>query len=223
MATGAVKVEGLRELRRKLRRAGENIQPALQAELKTIAQPVADEAKRVARAKGLHDSGRLVERIRPQLLGGVRVAVADIAKRRGYNYPREYEHGPRQRPFPAPRAARQTRPGRERRGQADRQGSEKGGPAMSEPRHRGRIRPGQINVNGKSYDFDVSELELDEVADVEEAIGVPMGDWAARSMRATIGFIWAIVRRTDPDFTLEDARKLKFGSTPRQRRRRRPG
>ena len=97
-------VEGLNPLVRGLRRAGDELGKDLQKELRLLAKHVATQAQKVAEAKGLHDSGQLVAKIKPSVRGGT-AWVRDAAQRRGYNYPGRYEYGDRHRPFLEPALA----------------------------------------------------------------------------------------------------------------------
>lgn len=63
--------------------------------------------------------------------------------------------------------------------------------------------------------IDPSSLTYGEMEDWEEASGQTISDLAsnnltARGMRA---LVWIIKRRTDPNFSLEDARNLKMADT----------
>lgn len=86
-------VRGLREFSRALRDADKGLQRELRARLLGLAGDVATEAKAIAQAKGLHDSGDLIRKIRPfARIGGA--GVRSGAMHDGYDYPRrlEYEH-----------------------------------------------------------------------------------------------------------------------------------
>lgn len=101
-----VAVHGLNQLMRDLGAMDKGLRRELQRELQDIASIVSDEAKRVARAENLHESGKLERGIRPRVRGAVAV-VEDRAKRKGYAYPGIYEFGVsgkhhKRRPFLAP-------------------------------------------------------------------------------------------------------------------------
>jgi hypothetical protein len=59
-----------------------------------------------------------------------------------------------------------------------------------------------------------SDLTLGDIADLEEHAGVPgsalftklaSGDWSAKMFE---GMVWITVRRDNPDYTVEDAKKV---------------
>lgn len=89
-----IEVEGLKQLSKALREADTEARQNLRAALKDAAGVVATEAQRVARAKGLVDSGKLVRSIRAgsESAGAV---VRVSANRKGYPYPAVYEYGRR--------------------------------------------------------------------------------------------------------------------------------
>lgn len=90
--TVTVKVDGLRELDRSLRKADTETRKRLRDALKDAAGVVAGEAQSIARGKGLVDSGKLVRSIKPGLQGAGAVVRAS-ANRAGYPYPAVYEFG----------------------------------------------------------------------------------------------------------------------------------
>ena len=96
-----VQVKGLRELQRDFRKMSKDLAGDLRKRLKGIGQIVADEAQRIAAARGLKDSGDLIRLIRPTVKANA-VSIRASAKRRGFNYPVRYELGDRQRPFLVP-------------------------------------------------------------------------------------------------------------------------
>lgn len=66
-------------------------------------------------------------------------------------------------------------------------------------------------------DLDPDSLEVGEIMDIEEVTGQPFGilekgfrtgEW---SMASVAAFIWIAERRKNPEFTFEDAKKVKFG------------
>lgn len=95
MTQVAVQVDGLRELRRDLRRAGENIQPALRRAMLEIAEIPAEEARRRvssgSRGAPQSRSGRLLSRIRAGTAGVFGVVRAN-ATRDGYRYSGRLEY-----------------------------------------------------------------------------------------------------------------------------------
>lgn len=68
-----------------------------------------------------------------------------------------------------------------------------------------------------TVDLDPNDLTLGEIEDLEGAGGVPFGvlmkqlDEQTFSSRALTALVWVAMRRKDPDFTLEDARRVKIG------------
>lgn len=106
MASGmGVRVTGLKELQRDLKRADSGLPKALRAEFKSVGRKIADEAQNIAEGKGLVLTGRLVRMIRPQVRGTTAV-IRDAAQQRGFNYPARYEFGDRKRPFLVPAVER---------------------------------------------------------------------------------------------------------------------
>lgn len=62
-------------------------------------------------------------------------------------------------------------------------------------------------------DFD--DLELGELEDFEEATGLDftqMKPGKALPVKALTALVWIVKRRTEPDFTIEDARKMKLST-----------
>jgi hypothetical protein len=98
VASYAVKVEGLNELIRALRKAQSSVAPMVTAELRKLATAVAEEAKR--RAPGPR-SGDLVRSIKPSVRIG-RAEVRTSATHRGYIYPGRLEYGDLNLPFLGP-------------------------------------------------------------------------------------------------------------------------
>lgn len=106
---GTVRVDGLEELIRDLTRVQKDLKPRIRAELKDVASIVADEAQKIATARGLVDSGKLVRSIRPGMSGSTAL-IRETANRRGFPYPALYEYGGSsshpKRPFMEPAVAR---------------------------------------------------------------------------------------------------------------------
>jgi hypothetical protein len=102
MAAGyTIKVEGLADLQRALKRADSGLYPAVRGGLSKVGQEVASEAQSIATGSGLVLTGRLVGSIKPVVR--VRdVAIRASATQRGFNYPVRYEFGDRKRPFLVP-------------------------------------------------------------------------------------------------------------------------
>lgn len=65
-----------------------------------------------------------------------------------------------------------------------------------------------IQLEGKSYaieDFELGELEW-----LEDELGAPLDQINATSMKVAVRFVYLIKKRDNPDFTLDDARKLNL-------------
>jgi hypothetical protein len=107
MTEAAIQVEGWRELARTFGRLSAELRAELRAEMLEVAGMVADAAKQIAEQKGLRESGRLIDGIRPGTRNTTAV-IRDRAKRisrkypAGYPYPARYEYGDRDRPFLRP-------------------------------------------------------------------------------------------------------------------------
>jgi hypothetical protein len=99
-----VRVTGLRELQRSLKKADSDLYPRVREELKAIGEIVAAEARSGATGIGLVLTGRLVGSIKPKVRMKD-VVVQATAKQRGFNYPVRYEFGDRNRPFLVPALA----------------------------------------------------------------------------------------------------------------------
>jgi hypothetical protein len=66
-----------------------------------------------------------------------------------------------------------------------------------------------ITMEGKTYDLD--DFELGDLEWLEEHVGRPlMDDNAMFSMKAMVGFVYLIKRQENPQFTLDEARKIKL-------------
>ncbi len=65
-----------------------------------------------------------------------------------------------------------------------------------------------IQFDGKTYSIDA--FELGELEWLEDELGVPLDEINPNSMKAAVRFVYLIKRRDNPDFTLDDARKLKL-------------
>lgn len=85
-------VRGLAQLQRDLYRADRGARTEVRQGLKNVGRIVSDQAKLIAEARGLHDTGDLVRRIVPTVRAqGVYVEAK--ARHRGYPYPGIYEFG----------------------------------------------------------------------------------------------------------------------------------
>lgn len=65
-----------------------------------------------------------------------------------------------------------------------------------------------IQVEGKSYAID--DFELGELEWLEDELGCDLDEMNPNSMKAILRFVYLIKRRDNPDFTMDDARKLKL-------------
>lgn len=59
-------------------------------------------------------------------------------------------------------------------------------------------------------DFDPGDIELGETIELEEAFGCEIGEIDWNSAKGIMYAIWIAKRRDDPEFTIEDARKIKW-------------
>lgn len=98
-----VRVKGLAELQRMLRRADRELRRKVDARLAETATEVVAEARAIAEAKGLRESGDLIRNIKPFVRIGV-VGVTSSARHRGYPYPRRLEYENRGAGTVGPRA-----------------------------------------------------------------------------------------------------------------------
>jgi hypothetical protein len=69
----------------------------------------------------------------------------------------------------------------------------------------------QIQIEGSSYDLD--EFEIGELEWLEDHVGgsLASGD-TLFSMKAMVGFVYLIRKRENPEYTLDDARKVKLSA-----------
>ncbi len=65
----------------------------------------------------------------------------------------------------------------------------------------------QIHLEGKVYKID--DFELGELEWLEDELGCTLDEIPATSMKAAVRFVYLIKHRDNPDFTMDDARKLK--------------
>lgn len=84
------RIKGLRELDRAVGKADKRLRTDLRSKLRDIAGTVALEARGIAAAKGLRESGDLIRGIRPFALTG-RAGVRSTATHRGFAYPLRLE------------------------------------------------------------------------------------------------------------------------------------
>jgi hypothetical protein len=100
---GTIAVEGLDELVRDFRRMSPALAKGVREELKAVAGIVEEEARDVAEAKGLRDSGRLIRGTR-RFAKASSAGVRNYARRKGFAYPMVYEYGGRGGGRSGPRA-----------------------------------------------------------------------------------------------------------------------
>ncbi len=65
-----------------------------------------------------------------------------------------------------------------------------------------------IQLDGKTYAID--DFELGELEWLEDELDCTLDEINPHSMKAGLRFVYLIKRRDDPDFTMDDARKLKL-------------
>lgn len=76
----------------------------------------------------------------------------------------------------------------------------------------------------KALEVDPEDLTLEEIGDLEDVTGKSLDEIAADlaverySAKLLIGLIWIAGRRTDPEYTLEQARAVKVGELPQPNR-----
>lgn len=68
----------------------------------------------------------------------------------------------------------------------------------------------KLTIDGRVYSID--DLELDEIAELEEALGVPFAEFEFGSTSVMKHFAHHFLVKEDPDFTLEAAGKLKLSA-----------
>jgi hypothetical protein len=67
----------------------------------------------------------------------------------------------------------------------------------------------KVHIDGKAYDLE--DFELGELEWLEEYIGASLNDDdALRSMKTAVAFVYLLKKRDDPEFTIEQARKIKL-------------
>lgn len=69
--------------------------------------------------------------------------------------------------------------------------------------------------NDEVLEFDVNSLTLGEVEEMEEIVGGEvmrqLGD-GAPSVKTLVALVYVMKRRTNPDYSLDDARKMKVAA-----------
>lgn len=72
--------------------------------------------------------------------------------------------------------------------------------------------PLRLKIAGKDYSVDFNDLELGEVAAIEDVTGLPIGQIDFNSAKALMGLVFVMRRRDDASFTLADAGTIKFSA-----------
>jgi glucose-6-phosphate 1-dehydrogenase len=67
-----------------------------------------------------------------------------------------------------------------------------------------------IQVEGKNYSIDMNELEVGEIEIIENAVDKPMEEIDFRRATALRALLYVVIRRNDPNFTMDDAQSLKW-------------
>jgi hypothetical protein len=69
----------------------------------------------------------------------------------------------------------------------------------------------KIHIEGTAYDLE--DFELGDLEWLEEYLGASLSDpQALNSMKAAVGFVYMVKRRDDPNYSLEQARKVKLAA-----------
>ena len=68
----------------------------------------------------------------------------------------------------------------------------------------------KLKIDGKEYSVD--DLTLDELEQLEEAIGVPFDQMEFGSAKVLKHFAHLLISKSDPTYTLEDAGKLPISA-----------
>lgn len=71
-------------------------------------------------------------------------------------------------------------------------------------------RLGIININGEEYDLD--ELDLGEMEEIEELADAPFSEINAGSAKGMKAFVFVLLKRDNPDITMEEIKKVKMVS-----------
>jgi len=70
----------------------------------------------------------------------------------------------------------------------------------------------RLTINGKHHELDPDDLTLGEVELLEEELDQPLEDIDFSRAKAMRVLVYLMVRRSEPQFTLEDAGELKVAS-----------
>jgi hypothetical protein len=72
----------------------------------------------------------------------------------------------------------------------------------------------KVTINGETYSFDNERYPLNEAIALEEALGLPFGEWQRAlplgSAKALAGFVWLVLRRNERPVPLADIVSGKF-------------
>jgi hypothetical protein len=72
----------------------------------------------------------------------------------------------------------------------------------------------KVTIKGETYAFDNERYPLAEAVALEEALGMPFGEWQRAlplgSAKALAGFVWLVLRRNDHAVPLPDILSGKF-------------
>lgn len=90
-AARPVRVTGLKELRRDLRKMSKELDKEVRGALKDSVADVADDAKAIARGKFDGGTGKTIKSIRPGVSGS-KALVRVSAQNQGFHYPRRHEY-----------------------------------------------------------------------------------------------------------------------------------
>lgn len=71
-------------------------------------------------------------------------------------------------------------------------------------------RLGIFTIEGVDYDLD--DLDLGEMEDIEELAGAPFGEINTGSTKGMKAFVFVLLRRNNPDITMQDIRSVKMVS-----------
>jgi hypothetical protein len=88
------------------------------------------------------------------------------------------------------------------------------GSTRSTPRARAKAeaeKQATLMVDGVELVIDANEFELGEMEEIEAYTGADITNLDLASPRTLVILIYVLRRRTDPNYTLDDARKIKMG------------
>lgn len=68
-----------------------------------------------------------------------------------------------------------------------------------------------IHIDGDKFELD--DFELGELEWLEDYLGKSLNEAGAlSSMKTAVGFVYLVKKRSDPEFTVEQARKVKLAA-----------